>query len=144
MERENQIYQSDPEKKEAEPLPEAPVSIHIDGYFHGFHVGITQRDPERQQETFALIKNAKDLIGLMEKDGWDPSWNRETNLQIRGPKPVESKVETKDPQRPPTLCATHNVPMKERTGKQGQTFYSHGRKVDGKFEWCSGKGFPGE
>lgn len=42
--------------KEDEPLPEAPVSVHIDSYYHGFHVGITQRDPEMQTETYSLLK----------------------------------------------------------------------------------------
>lgn len=40
------------------------------------------------------------------------------------------------------FCKMHNTKMKQRNGKNGQTFYSHGQKIqEGVFEYCKGIGW---
>jgi len=70
------------EEQKNKELPESPISSHIDAYYKGFHVGITQRDPSYQEDVYKLIKNSKDIVELIIKDGWKPSWNEDTNAQI--------------------------------------------------------------
>ena len=62
-------------------LPEAPISIHVDSYLDGFHVGWTKRlDGDNLSEQVAgmgaFIKKLKD-------EGYMPSWNAETNAKVQ-------------------------------------------------------------
>ena len=124
---------------------EAPISSHINGYYKGFHIGITQRNPEMQEEIFQLIKNAKIIVDLMIKDGWKPSWNGETNKQFENnpEKSQESMRSSSEDENTPN-CNLHDKKMKKRKDKEGNIFYSHAKKKDDKWEYCSGKGFPSE
>lgn len=78
-------------REETENLPVAPTSIHVDGYYKGFHVGIAQTDPSKNEETFLLMRNAKAIIDLMEKDGWSPGITPETTKQQNIEEELESK-----------------------------------------------------
>jgi hypothetical protein len=43
------------------------------------------------------------------------------------------------------MCIIHNVEMKERKGKNGETFHSHARQTNNVWEYCNGRlGFPSE
>src|SRR3990167_9426525 len=55
---------------------EAPRSLHIDGYFMGFHVGLTQRDAN--QPLMPLVEKAEKGVRELIKRGWEPSWNKDT------------------------------------------------------------------
>lgn len=63
-------------------LPEAPMSIHIDSYYKGFHVGFTKRMDEHQ-----ITPQIDGVTAVIEKlilKGYKPSWNEETNLKVNG------------------------------------------------------------
>lgn len=123
------------ERKETQGV--VPHSIHIDGYYRGFHVEVIQTDPNAMEQTYQLIRNAKTIIDAMEKDGWLPSWNMETVKNLKGEK---REVETPKEELP--MCPIHNKPMKKRTAPDGSEFYSHGFKTkEGGWLWCSGQGF---
>lgn len=69
------------EDQETVQSPVAPVSAKIDAYYKGFHLRITQRDPNKQDETFLLMKNAKQNIDLLIKEGWTPGKDIEESEQ---------------------------------------------------------------
>lgn len=55
---------------------EAPLSIHIDGYYQGFHVGITiRKDDNATIPTSSIMK----AVDEMKEKGFKPSWNEDTN-----------------------------------------------------------------
>lgn len=65
-------FKEEPKKS----LPEAPLSIHIDTYFKGFHAGITIRSSENGSlPTSKIVNSIESLIQM----GFKPSWNEETN-----------------------------------------------------------------
>jgi len=70
---------NDPEwmEEKKQPLPEAPMSIHIDSYLEGFHIGWTKRLDENSLASQVL--NIKAFIRLLKDDGFQPSWNIDTN-----------------------------------------------------------------
>ena len=116
----------------APDLPEAPLSIHIDCYYKGFHSGITIRSGKNDEVPAHKIKHAIDaLIEL----GFEPSWNRATsNEHLNGETPgadpdpdwirdVPPKPQT--PQTPPTpaapmtavpICPLHQTEMNYHQG----------------------------
>ena len=57
-------------------LPEAPMSIHIDSYFKGFHVGTTIRMTDN---TIVPVSRIMAVINGFMTNGFQPSWNIETN-----------------------------------------------------------------
>lgn len=65
-----------------EGLPEAPLSIHIDAYYQGFHTGITIRAKDNSTIPVTKITTAIEL--LIEK-GFKPSWNQDTNIAHSAP-----------------------------------------------------------
>lgn len=119
---------------------ESPASVTIKGYYKGYSVLITNRDPE--VAVAPLLAKAINGINWMVENGFLPSWNTDTNAKVNG-KTVQSapaKVETDLP-----ICPVHNKLMKERTGADGQTFFSHAEKTDdGRWIYCSGRGFGGK
>lgn len=58
-------------------LPEAPLSIHIDSYINGFHVGFTKRFTENNAS--AQILSMKAFVNMLIENGYKPSWNQDTN-----------------------------------------------------------------
>lgn len=43
-----------------------------------------------------------------------------------------------------SYCNEHNIEMKQRTGRDGKTFYSHAKKDGENWIYCSGHGFPND
>ena len=113
------------QESEKPELPEAPVSITVRGYYKGFSVLITKRNADGKVE----LKKIIGAIDNMVEKGFKPSWNEETNGKNT------AKEEDKH------ICAVHNVEMKERVGKNGTVFYSHAKKMDDEWIYCSGKGW---
>lgn len=70
----------DPEwinETDGKQLPEAPMSIHVDSYYKGFHVGWTKRMDEKSLSSQVL--GIKAFINILVEDGYKPSWNDDTN-----------------------------------------------------------------
>lgn len=57
--------------------PEAPASVTIKGYYKGFSVLITNRDPK--VSVSPLLAKAINGINWMVENGFKPSWNDNTN-----------------------------------------------------------------
>ena len=130
-------------KKEQLPGSAIPHSIHIDGYYQGFHIEIIQTEvgDQANTETYSLMKHAKALVDQMKLDGWEPSWNTETNNKVNGAKPEQKTVyqapENGENRTP--ICGVHNVPMVWKSGVSQKTnkpyaFWSCAtRNADGSF-----------
>ena len=61
-------------------MNEAPISGSIKGYYKGYSVQITNRDPSLNIEP--LLDKAKWVVEWMEKNGFKPSWNEDTNTKV--------------------------------------------------------------
>lgn len=126
-------------------LPEAPLSIHIDAYYQGFHTGITIRKADNEILPISKIKTAIDELA---RQGFKPSWNSETNKNHTGVgqgivHPTPQKLVTSNPMPSQThsmYCPIHDVQMTQKQGKFG-LFYSHiiGQDPTGKNLYCNGK-----
>lgn len=133
---------------------EASMSVTIQAYYKGFSVLITKRDPEAIVRP--LVAQAMRTIDYMIKLDFKPSWNQDTNKQFaetRTPeRPNEEEIPpfnddefkepiTREPVEQADFCQIHKIQMKERKGQYGP-FFSHAKKLsNGKFDYCSGKGF---
>lgn len=84
-------------------FPEAPLSIHIDGYYKGFHTGITIRKDDNSIIPTTSITSTID--SLIEK-GFKPSWNEETNGKASPKKPIVDQE----------TCEHKETTVKESTG----------------------------
>lgn len=100
-------------------LPEAPLSIHVDSYIDGFHVGWTKRMGENSLAP--QIISIKGFVKMLKEHGFMPSWNQQTNEQV-------TKTNGND------WCSIHQEKMKQYT-KGTDSWYSH--KVD-EDTWCNG------
>lgn len=95
-------------------LPEAPMSIHIDTYYKGFHSGITIRMMDNSTiPTSRIMKVIDSLIA----SGFQPSWNVDTNNAHSTPTSQPAIVQ-------PSLgvCPKCGAPLKEAKTKAGMTF----------------------
>jgi hypothetical protein len=102
-------------------LPESPMSIHIDTYYKGFHSGITIRMMDNTTiPTSRIMRVIDSLIG----NGFQPSWNVDTNIAHSTPAPVVSQPVTPQPQVQPSLgvCPKCGAPLKEAKTKTGMVF----------------------
>lgn len=105
---------------------EAPLSIHIDTYFKGFHAGITIRKEDNSKVPVVSIKNA--VESLIEA-GFEPSWNKTTSIEHLEPKaPQNAPQEATAPTA--TVCGIHGTPLtlipagvSKKTGKPYNSFY---------------------
>ena len=68
--------------EEASPLPEAPLSTHIDAYYKGFHAGITIRSQDNSSIPVSKIVSA---INNLIEQGFEPSWNKTTSREQLNP-----------------------------------------------------------
>jgi len=66
--------------EEEKQLPEAPQSVTIKGYYKGFSVLLTKRDPE--VKTMPLLESSMKAIDWMITNGFKPSWSDDTNKSI--------------------------------------------------------------
>ena len=71
-------------------LPEAPASVTIRGYFKGYSVLITNRDPK--VNVAPLLAKAMNGITWMIENGFKPSWNNETNSKSSSTPKIEVKT----------------------------------------------------
>jgi hypothetical protein len=108
-------------------------SVEVVGAYKDYPVKVIQTGLEDQQIVYAMLKDAKTLIDLMDEHGFTPPTLR--------PTPEVKELKEADA----SFCSLHDIKMKERTNKGGAKFFSHGKKLpDGSFSWCSGRGFPNE
>lgn len=70
------------------------------------------------------------------------AWIRSQEVFEDGGGEQEESLFKADSSRP-DYCELHGEQMKERA-KDGEKFYSHGKRADGKMAYCHGSGFPGE
>lgn len=96
-----------------EELPEAPLSIHIDSYYKGFHAGITIRGTDNKIVPVSKVKNMID--GLIAQ-GFMPSWNEDTNMAHNGQKATVGHSTTSE------ACPKCGSPLVEAKTKDGTTF----------------------
>lgn len=76
-ERETQMKKT-PEIRERNNGHEAPMSVTVRGWYKGYSVLITKRDPEASVEP--LLKSAMSAIDWMdENEDWNSSWKDEDN-----------------------------------------------------------------
>jgi hypothetical protein len=91
---------------------EAPLSIHIDAYFKGFHCGITVRKEEN-----SIIPSTKvvSIIESLIEKGFKPSWNEDTNKASLG-----SPVAPKTAENPQEVCQhpQDRVTVKQSSGNK--------------------------
>ena len=89
-------------------LPEAPMSIHIDSYFKGFHVGTTIRMTDN---TIVPVSRIMTVINGFITNGFQPSWNIETNNAHSTP--VQATTSQPTPSQGNLgVCNRCNAPMK--------------------------------
>lgn len=70
---------------------EAPMSIHIDAYLEGFHVGFTKRYDK--SHLAGEVMNISAFVKMLKEQGFMPSWNTDTNKKVSAP-PSESSAPT--------------------------------------------------
>ncbi|SRR5258708_6144231 len=107
---------------------EAPLSIHIDAYKEGFHIGFTIR---QEDNSVVPAKRVSRIIGSLIEEGYLPSWNSETNKTALNGTGVQKIATTPSVVTPvaadpimtataPT-CGIHGVPMVWREGVSKST-----------------------
>jgi len=60
-------------------VPEAPMSIHIDTYYKGFHAGVTIR---MMDNSVIPVSNIMKSVDSLLASGFKPSWNEDTNNAV--------------------------------------------------------------
>jgi len=99
--------------------PEAPLSIHIDTYYKGFHAGITIRMTDN---SIIPVTNIMKSVDSLIASGFKPSWNEDTN-NVHWTAPITPvQATTSQPVTPPVslgVCPKCNAPLKEQPTKDG-------------------------
>lgn len=108
----NEILEAGDEARIAEEskpvLPEAPLSIHIDAYYQGFHIGFTKRSDEESVSN--QVDGVTKLIQSLISKGFEPSWNKETtNGHLK-------KAEPQAPSQQAPTCGIHGTQMVWKQG----------------------------
>lgn len=112
-------------KSQTNGLPEAPASATVKIKSpNGFEYLFTMRD-----------EKASNLLYKMQA--------MEKHLIEKGYTALAQNAYGK-PQVPTKPCPKHNVPMKEKTSKTGEKFYSHSQGVYPNLDYCNGQGFRNE
>lgn len=108
-------------------LPEAPLSIHIDAYYKGFHSGITIRMMDNTSIPADRIKRAIDSLIA---GGFEPSWNKETSKGFLN-QTVTPRATTIPQNGPSAMCPIHNellvlrpAGVSKSTGRAYPAFYA--------------------
>lgn len=91
-------------------LPEAPLSIHIDTYYRGFHIGFTKRSSEDSVSN--QVGGVTQLIQSLIQKGFEPSWNKETN---------NNHIKKEEPESKSPTCGIHGTPMVWKSGTSRTT-----------------------
>ena len=63
--------------KDKPSQPEAPISSTVRGYYKGYSVLLTKRDPN--VKSLPLLEDAMKAIDWMDEHGFKPSWADDTN-----------------------------------------------------------------
>jgi hypothetical protein len=95
---------------EQKAMPEAPLSIHIDTYYKGFHSGITIRLPDNKVIPSSRITT---MIDNLIFQGFKPSWNEDTNKAQTPAKVMEATA---------GLCPKCGSPLVEAKKKDGTSY----------------------
>jgi len=114
-------------------LPEAPLSIHLDAYYKGFHAGITIRSEDNKSIPATKITSAIDnLIEL----GFEPSWNKATSTDHLNPDPIMEVTRSVNT-HPCKTCGgrTEYKSGKTKTGKDWAGYFCQSDKDH--VEWQS-------
>lgn len=86
---------------------EAPLSVHIDTYFKGFHAGITIRKEDNSKVPVESIKTA---IECLISSGFEPSWNKTTSMKhLETKTSPASSGELVEPSQ--IVCGVHGTPL---------------------------------
>ena len=105
-------------------MTEAKMSGNIRGYYRGYSIQITNRDPD--VEVKPLLQKMVQIAKFMESHDFEPSWNSDTNKKAEGEQPALSGT-----------CEKHNAPLREYTSKKtGKPYFGHYVKDQG---MCFGK-----
>ena len=115
----DELSKDDQEFLEALPPtenPEAPQSGNVTGYFNGFSIQITCRDPKVELQP--LVKKMSETATYMSSLGFLPSWNDQTNEAFRSKSTNGASIPV-SPVLPPVANPT---PMPDLTidGDKGQ------------------------
>lgn len=102
----------------APDLPEAPLSIHIDSYYKGFHAGIPIRMADNSIVPVSKIMTA---IDSLIKSGFQPSWNTSTNEAHQTPPASLQQATVPKPTPVPVPVAQYD----EEQGKQADCKHVH-------------------
>lgn len=105
--------------KDEANYPEAPISVSVTGYYKGFSVIATKRQPNEALKP--LLEDAMKAIDWMANNGWKPSWRD-------GEAPRQPLVNTK-------ICPVHQGTTMYEHNKNGKTWFSH-KLADGTY--CNG------
>ncbi len=110
------VEESLKESTPVESLPEAPMSIHIDTYYKGFHSGISIR---MSDNSVIPTKRIMTVIDSLILNGFQPSWNPETNNAHSSPQ----KVTGSQPVTPQLgSCPQCGSPLIEAKKKDGTSY----------------------
>lgn len=107
---------------EKNQLPEAPLSTTVRGFYKGYSVLLTMRDPEIDGKP--LLQKSMSAIDWMEQNDFKPDW-RETEPTTQPSQPplpmataTAPKVHYKDPQSvDQATCPHEHVTQKQSIGK---------------------------
>lgn len=113
------------EAKEVVKVNEFKSSVHLDGYYKGFHFEVIEAEPDQYDRTNLLLSNMKKRVEFMIDQGFEPSWNKETNNAVKVTTEAK-KEQVNTPEAP--VCGIHGTQMfwKEGTYKDG--VYTFGPK----------------
>ena len=95
-------------------LPEAPLSIHLDAYYKGFHAGITLRSMDNSIIPALRITTA---IQNLIKAGFEPSWNKDTSTAHL----TKSGASGGTTEAHKGNCRVHGVPFVHKEGISKKT-----------------------
>lgn len=93
---------------------EAPLSIHIDAYYKGFHSGITVRSMDN---SVIPANKIVQVINSLISSGFQPSWNVETSKAHLSP-----EMAVDHPQAQSEPCPKCGSPLVEATKKDGSKY----------------------
>lgn len=102
---------------------EAPLSINIKGYYHGFSVMVTKRLEEDQ--ITPQLDGITAVIQKMIDKGFKPSWNDQTNGSHSNGAATTKAVNTRPQVIADVTCEVCGQPAKEKKGltKSGKQYH---------------------
>lgn len=110
---------------------EAPYSITVQGYYRGYSVLTTVRHLNAKVKPF--LQRAVAAIEWMEDNGFQPSWNPDTNKQAKSREKNDVSMSATK------ICPTHDVQMLSGISKKTNKPYWYHDNDAG--ERCFGKNY---